>query len=302
VTDSRHTCAVTGANGFLGALAVRHFVRSGWTTFGLSRSPLSAEHARHVPFSLENPLEPGALESHSVDALVHCAYDFRPVSWRDINRVNVEGSIRLFAMARKAGVQRIVFISSISAFPGCRSLYGKAKLEIERAAHEAGAIVIRPGLIYGGEECGGMFGALRATVKKSRIVPLIGSGKYPQYLVCADDLLNMIERAAAGTLEPRGAILTAASPQEWPMRKLLAAIASHEGLQRTFLPIPWPAVWLGLKCAEVLHVNSGFRSDSVISLVNQNPAPDFSTAKEFECAFRDPDLGPIVPVLATRSQ
>jgi hypothetical protein len=58
-----------------------------------------------------------------------------------------------------AGVRRLVFISTISAFDGCRSFYGKGKLEVERITHSLGGWVIRPGLLYG-EKPGGMLGRL----------------------------------------------------------------------------------------------------------------------------------------------
>ena len=76
---------------------------------------------------------------------MHCAYDFSLLRREDINHVNVAGSERLFAAAHEAGIGTLVYTSSISAFEGCRSLYGKAKLEIERRAGAYGALVIRPG-------------------------------------------------------------------------------------------------------------------------------------------------------------
>ena len=79
-----------------------------------------------------------------MSALVHCAYDFKPLRWDEIRAVNVEGARKLFPAARAAGVEKIICISSISAYDGCRSLYGKAKLEIEKIALDNGALVIRP--------------------------------------------------------------------------------------------------------------------------------------------------------------
>ena len=85
--------------------------------------------------------------------------------------MNVEGSRKILEAAREAKTPKIIFISSISAFDGCRSLYGRAKLEIEKIALDCGALVIRPGLVYG-EGAGGMFGKLVAQMKKSSVIPL----------------------------------------------------------------------------------------------------------------------------------
>ena len=92
---------------------------------------------------------------HRIEALVHCSYDFQLHRWSDIHEQNVQGSIRLMRQAHEQGVTRIVFISTMSAFALCKSLYGRAKFEIEREAAALGAIVVRPGLIHG-ERPGGM--------------------------------------------------------------------------------------------------------------------------------------------------
>jgi len=72
----------------------------------------------------------------------------------------------------QAAVESIVVISSLSAFAGCRSLYGKAKLQIESLALSADAVVIRPGLVYGNDS-GGMFGRLVRQVRGSRLLPVL---------------------------------------------------------------------------------------------------------------------------------
>ncbi len=122
-----------------------------------------------------------------VTALVHCAYDFTPLTWEELAAVNIEGSKKVIQAAKAAKVPKIIFISSISAFDGCRSLYGKAKLEIEKFALANGALVVRPGLVYGGV-AGGMFGKLAQQVSKSAIIPMIGNGSQIQFLVHNEDL------------------------------------------------------------------------------------------------------------------
>ena len=57
--------------------------------------------------------------------MVHAAWDFRPTRPEEIRRVNGEGSIRLFDAFEAAGGGTGVFISTIAAFDGCKSHYGK---------------------------------------------------------------------------------------------------------------------------------------------------------------------------------
>ena len=153
---SEGTVGVTGANGYVGSQLRDCFSHQGWTVYSLVRERSGAQpHPDAViPFSLDEGVDPGRLRG--IDVLVHCAYDFRTTRWEEIHRTNVMGSIRLFEEARKAGVKRIVLISTMSAFEGCASMYGRAKLEIERTARGDDVAIVRPaGLRAGGRGDGG---------------------------------------------------------------------------------------------------------------------------------------------------
>jgi nucleoside-diphosphate-sugar epimerase len=233
-------------------------------------------------------VDPDTFRSRRIHALVHCAYDFKPVSWPEIHRINVEGSRKLLVAASSGGVERIVVISTISAFPGCRSLYGRAKLEIEAAGTEVGASVVRPGLVYDdvSNRAGGMFGSL-ARSTRARVVPLIDGGVHCQYLVHIDDLFRLISRLSERELGRPARPVIAASAKCWRMLDLVGELARRQGVKPRFVTVPWQAVWAGLKAAETLGLRPGYRSDSVLSLVHQDPHPDFGSLSELGITVRD---------------
>lgn len=264
-------CAITGSNGYVGSCIKNYFAAHGWEIRELTRQPKPGSHG--VAFQLGAEISPASLAG--VTALVHCAYDFKPLTWAEIRTVNVGGTEKLLAAAQAAGVGRIIVISSISAYEGCRSLYGRAKLEIEAIAQRHGALAIRPGLVYG-DQPGGMFGKLQAQIRHAKIVPLIGDGSQLQYLVHEEDLSAFAETFAAGKLVTTGRLFSAAHPQPWPFKELLLAIARGLGKKISFLPLPWRLIWLVLKTAERCGLRLNFRSDSLVSLMYQNPQPDFS--------------------------
>lgn len=161
------------------------------------------------------------LRSRQVEVLIHAAWDMRANSIEDLRATCVAGSTRLFDMAMDAGVKRIIFISTISAFEGCRSAYGRSKLEVERITQQAGGIVLRPGLVYGPTP-GGVFRAIRNQVRQSRIIPLIGSGRAPQFLLHEGTLGDCVRRAARGGLDTcHGEPITIAHPKPWPFWDLV---------------------------------------------------------------------------------
>jgi nucleoside-diphosphate-sugar epimerase len=264
-------CAITGSSGYVGGSVKKYFTERGWGIFELTRRP--KPNSRAVQFQLGDDVSPQSLSG--VGALVHCAYDFMPLKWNAIAAVNVEGSRKILEAARTAGIPKIIFISSISAFDGCKSLYGRAKLEIEKIALANGALVIRPGLVWGNPP-GAMFGRLVEQIRGKSVIPMIGDGSQIQFLVHNEDLCAFIEQFSSGQIQLKPQILTAANERPWPFKQLLREIARELDRKPRFIPLPWRFVWLGLKCGEVCGLKLNFRSDSLVSLMHQNPAPDFS--------------------------
>src|SRR5437879_6224191 len=128
-------CALTGANGFVGRELKRSLEGRGWSVIPWIRRVDSGSPG--VKFALGRGVV--AQSFQGVDALVHCAYDFSLIKWDDIGTINVAGTQKLFAAAASGGVKSIVQISTLSAFPGCRSRYGRAKLRMEMLAGSVGA-------------------------------------------------------------------------------------------------------------------------------------------------------------------
>jgi nucleoside-diphosphate-sugar epimerase len=257
--------AITGALGYVGSAIARGFRAHGWEAMELGR--------RAEP-RFELGAEP-VVDWRGVDALVHCAWDFGLKRWEEIERVNVRGSVRLLEAARNAGVARGVFISSLSCFDGCRSLYGKGKLAVEAEALRLGFAVVRPGLVYG-ERPGGMMGLLERAVKAGPVVPLIGDGSQPQYPVHEEDLAELVFLLCqtAPPAEP----VSAASGEAVPFRDLLRRLAARHGRTPFFFPVSWPLILAGLKSMEAVGLNPPFRSDSLTGFVFQNPRPNFDAA------------------------
>jgi nucleoside-diphosphate-sugar epimerase len=280
-TSNEKICAVTGTGGYLGSRVKDALEKRDWQVVELTRSPKPG--ARAKKFVLGDDVSPEIFAR--AKALVHCAYDFKQLSWGDIERVNVFGSEKVLRAARQADIENIICISSISAFEGCRSLYGKAKLQIEKIAHSLGAVVIRPGLIYG-DSADGMFGKLVSEVDKARILPLFGSGSQIQYLIHEDDLTAFICDCARGKEPPPARPITVANDQPWSFRQILEAIAAAKRKKLSFIPVPWRLVWTGIKSAEFCHVPLNFRSDSLVSLIYQNPNPSFAEQRQLKIACR----------------
>src|SRR5438552_795989 len=112
-------CVVTGAQGWLGRCVVRHFEGQGWIVRQIVRRPQGSHDG--FQWTLGEALPDRALAGAA--AVIHAAYDFASPGWREIQMRNVEGSRLVFRSAAEAGIAKIIFVSSMAAFAGCRSLY-----------------------------------------------------------------------------------------------------------------------------------------------------------------------------------
>jgi nucleoside-diphosphate-sugar epimerase len=218
-----------------------------------------------------------------LDVLINGAWDLTLVSAGDVWGVNVSGSQHLLRNAADAGVRRVIFISSMSAYKGTRQLYGQAKLACERTANSLGGVSTRLGLVYG-PGWGGMAGALRKLTNLP-VTPLIGARSH-QFTVHEEDMAAAMVRIAESDMplpEPVGL----ANPEPVPFRRLMKEIAASQGRTLRAVPVPWQLVSGVLKAAEALHVPLPFRSDSIVGLVH--PAaevPGVERLKELGIKFR----------------
>ena len=250
---------VTGASGYLGSRMADLLERRGWEVLRLVRSPRPGND-RDRAYHLSDAGLPADLRA---DLLIHAAYDFSVRSRNDIWRVNVEGTRRLLAAARDAGIGRIVVLSTMSAYAGTKQLYGGAKLAIESATAQYGGTAVRPGLVYG-PSAGGVFGALQRAVRLP-LVPLMAPAAR-QFPVHEDDLVAAVVALATADHLPPGPIgIAQATPV--PFRDILATVAADQGIRCRFVPVPWRMMYIGMRAAESIGLRLPFRADSLLGLV-----------------------------------
>lgn len=281
------TCAVTGARGYVGSHIAQKLEQAGHKVLRLGRDSQRDDRL----FILGEPVKPMLLEG--VDVLIHCAYDRR--AWRadQDHQLNVVGSARLLRAATQASVSRVIFISSVSAFEGCRSFYGQGKLAVEGLVRDIGGIIFRPGLVYG-DPGRGMFGAL-SRMARLPVLPVFDGGRQPFVLVHADDLANAVVEALNWSLPFVGGPVVLAHPDRVTFLDILRIAAVHHGHRLKTVSIPgWLGVFL-LRTLEALRMNPGFRSDGLVSLLNSNPGLEVAIAEKLGLHFRrfldsDPSL------------
>jgi nucleoside-diphosphate-sugar epimerase len=188
----------------------------------------------------------------------------------------VVNSIKLFKIATEENNTRIIFISSMSAYDGCKSTYGRQKLEVEAITLAMGGIVLRPGLIWGGRCTGGMFYTLIGLVDKLPVIPMIGSGNKSLYLSHIEDLADLVCRVVINSGQFNSYLLTASSPQSSSLKKILQQCADFRGKSPLLISFPAIIIILTLKILEVIGIPIRMRSDSVIGFIYADKQPIFN--------------------------
>lgn len=169
---------ITGATGFVGNFLCRRLLADNWKVRG---TLLASEN----PQSLASGIEPVVVEPlgpdtqwqdalSGVDTIVHLAARVHIMSdsaadpLTEFRKVNTDGSSQLAREAAKAGVKRLVFVSSIkvngeenfqpytsNSPPNPSDPYGISKWEAEQALRNIEAetglevVIVRPTLVYG---------------------------------------------------------------------------------------------------------------------------------------------------------
>jgi nucleoside-diphosphate-sugar epimerase len=272
-------CVVTGASGLVGRELVDVVAGTGRRVIAWQRSAPSAARPPAVKSIEYRSVELGVTANADldrvlagVDAFIHCAWDLQAGTWAEIERINVRGSIGWFERAAHAGVKKLIFVSSVSAYPGCRSMYGRSKLLVEDAVTRLGGISVRPGIVHG-DPSAGVYGRLWKSTNAS-VVPLIDGGHQKMLTIHRRDLALAIERLLVDYERWRGRVLVLGHPQLVTMRGLLEDIARSRGRSLRFVSVPGVAVMLALRSAEALGLKLQFRSDSLVTLRGPEPLVD----------------------------
>lgn len=254
------TVGITGATGYLGSALSEHLSSVGDNVVALTRRPPEDRLAHWRQFDLGEPVECALFDG--VDTLIHAAWVLSGKDTNDLWRQNVIGSRRLIEAAVSAGVKKVVFVSSMSAYFGTRQTYGIMKLSVERSVLDMGGVVVRPGLVYG-ERPGGMAGTLRR-ISRLPLWPRFGSARL--FLAHQDDIALAMGKVLDDYYALSGQVVGFANRAPLDLSSILMGL-SIEHKRRHSVPVPAAAVMGGLRLLEIANVPFPFRSDSLLGLV-----------------------------------
>jgi NADH dehydrogenase len=219
-----------------------------------------------VRSELPDELDAGAFDG--ADVVIHAAYAIAETRADTARQVNEEGTARVLAASRAAGVRRFIFVSSFAAHPEARSYYGRSKLVLEQQLDASRDLVIRPGLVLA--PSGGLFERMRRSIETSSVVPLVGGGRQILQTVHVDDLCNGFERAI--DLDLIG-VVNIAEPDGVTMKEFIEMIARSLKRRVVLVPIPGEPVAVVIRMLERMGVPMPVSSENVLGLLAMRHTP-----------------------------
>lgn len=253
------TIAITGANGFIGSHLVSMFRDAGFSVVALSHEALTQpkDGVTRRRFHLDPKMDLPDLSGCGV--LIHCAY-VKHLPGQAAEMLNVQGTQRLLAAARQAGVKQFIFFSSLSAHTAAVSSYGRTKFTIENLLDPAHDLILRPGLVLGN---GGLFGNMLRTIQNSRLVPLVDNGRQELQTIDIEDLSLCVRAAVEHGITGKYTLI---ADERATLRGLVESIRARSERKPLLVPVPYWVVSAGLSVIEALRIPLAVRRENLLGL------------------------------------
>jgi uncharacterized protein YbjT (DUF2867 family) len=268
--------AVTGATGFVGRHVAALLVRRGHTVRALVRRPRRAAVLRDLPVTpVSGDLgDPTALAelTRGVEAVVHLVGIIADAGNATLETVHVDGTERLLAAARGAGVARFVHMSAVGARDDPEATrYHRTKWRAEQLVRASGLghVILRPSIISGPESV--PIRILARWHRWSPVVPLFGDGGFPTQPVWVEDVALAfalaVERATlSGAFEIGG-------PATLSYREFLLAIGRAAGHPRRLVPVPLVVARVAASLFGLLGAAAPLTGDQLQMLIEGSATP-----------------------------
>jgi nucleoside-diphosphate-sugar epimerase len=256
--------ALTGATGFIGQSLLQELPRRGYRVRVLLRRPsdMEMQGSSAVIGDLSRPQNMGAA-LRDVDAVVHSAGisgEMSGVPDDDYRTFNTDATVNLANAARRAGVKRFVFLSSIRAqcgptaaellteelAPHPTDAYGRSKLAAEQALAglDIDWVALRLVLVYGP----GVKGNMAQLMRLARLpYPLpIGGLEARRSLLSLHNLADAIHAVLAAPA-PLRRVLIVADPEPLSVAQMIASMRHGLGRKPRLIPVPVPVLRASLR-------------------------------------------------------
>ncbi|MDZ4306792.1 NAD-dependent epimerase/dehydratase family protein [Allopontixanthobacter sp.] len=220
--------AVTGGTGFVGQAVLDLMQQRGAAARVLARTV--PEDRQDIEWVAGNLGDTAALDRllAGADAVLHIAGLTNTPDPANFTAANVAGTAAVLAAAKRAGVERCVFVSSLSAREASLSAYGASKAQAEDLVARSGLdwTIVRPPAVYGPRDKD-MFELFKSA--RLGFIPLPPGGATS--LIHVDDLARLLIALLPSSPRVRHQLFEPDDGREggWSHKEMAAAIGDAVG-------------------------------------------------------------------------
>jgi nucleoside-diphosphate-sugar epimerase len=265
---------VTGGTGFLGVHVCRHFEAMGWDVTALDRKPFEPDddvgETTYVEADIRNK-EAVRQAFDGVDVVVHAAAALALWDDETIRSVTVDGTRSVLDAAVNAGVDQVVFLSSITVYGkdtaspliedddrSAVGTYGQSKIDAERICEQycddLCLTILRPPSFIGPNRLG-IFEVLFDWIEDGASIPLIGPGDNRYQLLHVTDLVTAIEHLIAADESVTNDTYNVGADEFGTRREDFQALVDHAGHGKRTIGTPVTPMVLTLRLLERLDLS-----------------------------------------------
>lgn len=288
---------VTGATGTLGKPLLARLVGAGQDVRCLVREPRRLGPQRVlVQIAIGNVADRHGFGKalRGVDTVIHLAATTRDQGSRPIEEINGIGTSRLVAAARRAGVQKFVYVSSIGASPYAASRFIRSQALARNAVSASGIepLIFDASIIYAPDD---PWLSIVSKLSHFPVMPVPGDGKTLFQPIWADDAADAITSAilkGSNSLDHR---LELAGPEVLSHDQILKAAMNHFGRRKPLLHLSPTWTRRLLQLQEMYLGPSAFASWDEAQLMEYPTAARRGTADVNALGVEPMAIGDVLP-------
>jgi len=272
---------VTGGTGFVGRELLRQLQAAGHEVRLVARDLKKAAARLPRPGCVSEFRRGDVTELRSLkgaaegcDAAIHLVGIISEFGRVTYERLHVEATRNLVAIAQTEGVRRFVHMSALGTRPDAVSRYHRTKWAAEEIVRESGLnfTIFRPSLIYGPEDH--FVNQFARLARWLPFLPVMGDGRSLMQPVAVE----AVARCFVGALTQRASVgqtFDLCGPERLSFEEILDVILAATGRKRRKLHVPMPvargqALLLELFFGRFLHKPPPLNRDQLIMLQEDN--------------------------------
>jgi len=266
---------ITGGSGFLGINLARYLLAKGQTVVTLDVAPFDYRDVRERVQAIHGDIrkvDDVRAAMAGVNCVIHTAAALPLYTPEDIYTTDIDGTRIVLAEAQKAGVDRVIHISSTAVYgiPDHHPLveddklvgvgpYGEAKVAAEAICSEFRAqgicvSILRPKSFVGPERLG-VFALLYDWARDGRNFPVLGKGNNLYQYLDVEDLCDAIWLCATLPREVVNDTFNIGAAEFGTLRSDFQAVLDYAGHGKRIVAIPEGPAILALRLLELLRLS-----------------------------------------------